>query len=235
MALEEIRAMPFGFVNGYVVKSDGHIILIDTGVKGKFKTIERTLAAMGFDCTDIHLVMLTHTHQDHTGNVAECKKTSDAEVLVHSAEADVLRNGKTELPAGATGFGKFIVALGRTFGMNHASFDPVEPDIVLGEGSSGLETYDLHSYGFPGIALYTPSHSAGSLSFLTDDGVCFPGDIIFNIFFSAGPPLFADNSELLLSHWRALLERGAQTFYPAHGKPFGARELEERVEKMSGG
>ena len=49
MSIDEIRPISFGKANGYVLKIDGKIIIADTGIKGKFKVIERTLAEMGFD------------------------------------------------------------------------------------------------------------------------------------------------------------------------------------------
>jgi glyoxylase-like metal-dependent hydrolase (beta-lactamase superfamily II) len=119
--------------------------------------------------------------------------------------------------------------------MGGASFEPVEPEIEFGasgEADRGTMTYDLHEYGFPGAAIHTPSHSPGSISLLCDDGSCFPGDILFNILPGSVMPPFADNPELLASHWRLLLDRGAQTFYPGHGRPFGRERVEAALEKI---
>jgi glyoxylase-like metal-dependent hydrolase (beta-lactamase superfamily II) len=37
-----------------------------------------------------------------------------------------------------------------------------------------------------------------------------------------GPPIFAEQPELLAASWRAVVAAGAHTIYPAHGKPFPA-------------
>ena len=255
MTIEEVRPLAFKKGNGYVVRSDEKVILVDTGIGGKFKTIERTLASMGLDCTDIELVILTHTHYDHVGNVAACTDLSGAPVLVHAAEAQVLRDGYSGFPGGATRFGRFMVGLVKGLGLGGASFEPVEPEIVLGAeedpagsdvvartapgsenvtapGAEGEGIFDLHRYGFPGIAVHTPSHSPGSISVLAEDGSCFPGDILFNIFPGSLMPPFADNPELLARHWRELLDRGAARFYPGHGKPFGRARVEATLAKL---
>ncbi len=239
--MAEIYRIPFGRSNGYILKTDEKILFIDTGLSGQFKKIERTLASLGLDCTDIDLVLLTHTHYDHTGCAAECRRISGAKVLVHGAEAENLRAGRSGFPAGATGLGRFVVGMAKRFGFAEADFEVVEPDIVLGAeasdgtgdpGSPAADTnFDLRGCGFPGIACHTPSHSPGSLSFVTDDGDCFPGDILFNIFPGTVTPPFADNPELLATHWRLLLSMGARTFYPGHGKPFGMEKIEEQLRK----
>ncbi len=241
----EIRPIPFGQGNGYVLRNEGRVIIVDTGPKGKYKKIKRSLAQMGHDCTEISLVVLTHTHYDHTGNLAACKRMSGAPVAVHAAEAQMLRDGYSTIPSGATPGGRFIVSLVRRLGLGGASFEPVEPEIVLGApGAAGVsvaaaseptDSFDLHEHGFPGEAIHTPSHSPGSISLLCDDGSCFPGDILFNIFPGTVMPPFADNPELLASHWRLLLDRGAKTFYPGHGRPFGRDRLESALEKKGEG
>jgi hydroxyacylglutathione hydrolase len=227
--MTEIYNIPFGRSNGYILKTDEKISIIDAGLSGQCRKIERTLASLGLDCTDIDLVLLTHTHYDHTGCAAECRRISGASLLVHEAEAENLRVGRSGLPAGATGLGRFVVGVARRFGFAEADFEAVEPDIVL--GAADTDRFDLHKYGFPGIACHTPSHSHGSLSFITDDGDCFPGDILFNIFPGTVTPPFADNPELLTTHWRLLLSMGAQTFYPGHGKPFGREKVKAQLRK----
>ncbi|MFO7849054.1 MAG: MBL fold metallo-hydrolase [Spirochaetia bacterium] len=239
MPIEEIRTIASGKVNAYVVRSEGKIILVDTGMKGKYKKAERALASMGSDCTDIDLVILTHTHYDHSGNAAECKKTSGASIVVHAAEAENLRSGISLIPSGATSLGKIAVGLAKALGFGKVKFPSVEPDTVFGASAQEagfadgeIPSFDLHSYGFPGIALHTPSHSPGSLSLISDEGSCFPGDILFNIFPGTVMPPVADKPELLAAHWRLLLNRGARRFYPGHGKPFDKDRLEKELESL---
>ena len=93
-------------------------------------------------------------------------------------------------------------------------------DIVLGE-----EGLDLKEYGIPGRVIYTPGHSSGSVSILLETGEVFAGDLAMNTFplrLSPGLPIFAEDFLKVKESWKLLLDQGAKTIYPAHGKPFSA-------------
>lgn len=223
-----IHQIQFGMANAYLVVSEAtvsekNIVLIDTGLQGKSELVEKALGTVGATFRDIKLIVLTHTHYDHAGTAAECKVLSGAPVAVQEAEAEVLRKGESRFPGGATRLGRFMIGTVQKLRLGAKPFPPVEPDILVGD------ELDLHKFGFPGTALHTPSHSPGSMSLVADDGSCFPGDILFNIFPGSVFPPFADNPELLKIHWRLLLERGAQRFYPGHGRPFGTEKIEREL------
>jgi len=209
--------------NGYLTIWEDKLVLIDTGLQGKTALIEQALSAVGKTFRDIRLIVLTHTHYDHAGSAAECKVLSGAPLAVQMAEAPVLRRGVSLFPGGATVLGKILVGAVKKFRIGTKPYPAVEPDILV------EQELDLHPYGFPGVAIHTPSHSPGSISLLGEDGSCFPGDILFNIFPGSVYPPFADYPELLKDHWRLLLRRGAQHFYPGHGKPFGTEKIESEL------
>ena len=211
---ETVHRINFKRVNAYLVQSSGSITLIDSGLKGSYSRVEAALQKIGRGPEDISLIIQTHTHYDHTGNTAESARRSGAPVTVHRSEADALAAGYSAFPGGATPLGKMVTGLARVLHMDGSAFFPVRADLLVDN------EMDLHEYGFPGAAIHTPSHSAGSISLLTDDGSCFPGDILFNIFPGTVRPPFADYPGRLQGHWRMLLDRGARIFYPGHGAPF---------------
>ena len=58
------------------------------------------------------------------------------------------------------------------------------------------------------------------------------GDLAMNKFplrLSPGLPVLGDDLAAVLSSWKALLELGATTVYPAHGKPFSADVIKEAI------
>jgi glyoxylase-like metal-dependent hydrolase (beta-lactamase superfamily II) len=80
----------------------------------------------------------------------------------------------------------------------------------------------------PGEVIHTPGHSPGSVSLLLASGDCFVGDLAMNgLPLRRGPglPVFADDLERVRRSWRMLLDRGARTVYPAHGRPFDAERI----------
>jgi hydroxyacylglutathione hydrolase len=102
-----------------------------------------------------------------------------------------------------------------------------EVDIVLDD-----EGLDLAAYGIPGQVVHTPGHSPGSVSVLLETGDAFVGDLAMSqvpIRFSPGLPIFADDLEKVKQSCRLLLDLGAKTIYPAHGKPFLADVLRTAV------
>lgn len=96
----------------------------------------------------------------------------------------------------------------------------VEPDLLIDD--SGLS---LEPYGVSGRDVHTPGHTPGSVSVLLETGDAFVGDLAMN-----GPPLclrpklgvFAEDPEQMRVSWKKLLDLGARTIHPAHGKPFPA-------------
>ena len=78
-------------------------------------------------------------------------------------------------------------------------------------------------YGIPGKVIYTPGHSWGSVSVLMDSGEAFVGDLAMNMLpmrLNPGLPVFGDDFQIIKKSWRKLLDMGAKTVYPAHGKSF---------------
>jgi hydroxyacylglutathione hydrolase len=85
-------------------------------------------------------------------------------------------------------------------------------------------------FGIPGKVVYTPGHTMGSVSVLLETGDAFVGDLAmsgFPVRFNPGPPVFAEDTKRVKESIRMLLERGAKTFYPGHGKPFAAEVIKK--------
>jgi glyoxylase-like metal-dependent hydrolase (beta-lactamase superfamily II) len=96
-------------------------------------------------------------------------------------------------------------------------------DIVLGDDDFSLEVY-----GIPARVIYTPGHTMGSMSVLMESGEAIVGDLAMNtrlLRLSPGMPVFADDISLIKLSWKKLLDLGAKTIYPAHGRPFSAEIL----------
>jgi glyoxylase-like metal-dependent hydrolase (beta-lactamase superfamily II) len=65
----------------------------------------------------------------------------------------------------------------------------------------------------------------GSVSVLLETGDAFVGDLAMSDFplrFSPGLPVLAEDMQQVRESWKVLLDAGAKTVYPAHGKPFSA-------------
>jgi glyoxylase-like metal-dependent hydrolase (beta-lactamase superfamily II) len=67
---------------------------------------------------------------------------------------------------------------------------------------------------------------------LLERGEVFVGDLAMNappMRFTPGLPIFGDDIRVVMESWRKLLDMGARTVYPAHGKPFPAGVMRKAV------
>lgn len=140
----------------------------------------------------IKYIVLTHGHPDHFAALAELKKATGAEVLVHREDAEIL-----ELPP--------MVFFGATFPQ------PPPADRLLKDG----DTITLGELVFK--VIHTPGHTPGSICLLTD-GVLFSGDTLFN--YGIGRyDLPGGSLEKLMDslHRKVLTLPDGTKVYPGHG------------------
>ena len=100
-------------------------------------------------------------------------------------------------------------------------------DVVLGD-----EGFSLAEYGISGKVIYTPGHSSGSVSVLLETGDVFVGDLAMNKFplrLRPGLPIFAEDKQKVKESWKLLLDQGAKTIYPAHGKSFSVDTIQKAL------
>jgi len=115
------------------------------------EVIMETVRSLGLK---IKYIVLTHSHPDHFAALADVKKATDADVLVHQADADIL-----EMPP--------IVFFGATYPQ------PPPADRQLEDG----DTIELGELKFK--VSHTPGHTPGGICLLVDN-ILFSGDTLFN-------------------------------------------------------
>jgi hydroxyacylglutathione hydrolase len=151
LAVDQLSLGQIG-TNCYLVRADRdakQAVVIDPGDEAA--VIERALAAQGAACTAI---LLTHSHFDHFGALAELAASTGAPVWLPEGELDVFRRPDVFFP------GQSIEA-------------------YTGEATllSGGETVDAAGISFQ--VRQVPGHSPGHLSYYAD-GALFSGDVLFS-------------------------------------------------------
>lgn len=220
-----IHTLELGLCNVFLLQSRG-TIAVDAGPPGKEKTFTRGLDRARIAPSEIRLLVLTHGHWDHIGSARAVQKVTGSPIAMHSAERDCLERSVVRVPPGTSAWSRFLVAVMGRF-EHRIRIEPARVDRVLGD-----EPVSLVEYGIPGDLIPTPGHSPGSVSVLLTSGDCFVGDLAMNglpLRFGPGPPIFADDPARVERSWKILLDRGAKTIYPAHGKPFDADLLRRRL------
>ena len=216
-----IDRVKVGITNTYVLSGRG-TVLVDPGEPGRSKTLLRKLARALDRRPELDLMVATHGHFDHIGAAGDLREALGARLAMDRDDAQWACDGKVTLPPGVTTWAR---CLSRFVGplilpWVRSVSRAIEPDLLIDD--SGLS---LEGYGVPGSVVHTPGHTPGSVSVLLETGDAFVGDLAMN-----GPPLclrprlgvFAENPEQMRGSWTKLLDLGARTIYPGHGKPFSA-------------
>ena len=136
--------------NCYVVRSERgatEAVVVDPGDDAAQLRLE--LARMGATCAGI---LITHSHWDHLGGVADLAEGTGAPVYMPEEERLVLERPRDFFP--------------------DVPIRPYEADV----GLAGDETLELAGIGFE--VLHVPGHSPGHLAYYAE-GCLFSGDVLF--------------------------------------------------------
>ncbi|WP_226633462.1 subclass B3 metallo-beta-lactamase [Brevundimonas poindexterae] len=121
-----------------ITTPEGHI-LIDGGLPESAPRIIQSIRELGFEPTDVRILLNTHAHVDHAGGLAELQAVTGARIIASEGDRGALESGRHH---GLTNYGTWW-------------FPPVHVDQVIADG----ETIELG--GVRLTAIITPGHTAG--------------------------------------------------------------------------
>lgn len=152
----DVRMFTVGPVqeNTFIVRPDGgdRAVIVDPGDEAP-----RLLAALRELGVELDGILLTHTHFDHVGAVAEMARETGAKVWCPEIEVPILAD---------------INAFMRFPGLG--PFESYDADHTV----SGGEELELAGLTFDVIS--TPGHSPGHVTYsVRDEGALFSGDVLF--------------------------------------------------------
>ncbi len=141
--------------NCYIVRDPGsdRAVIVDPGEEA-----ERILGALqALGITKVDAILLTHTHFDHVGALAEVARATGAPVYCPELETEILANINEYVRF--PGFGPF-----ESYNADHTV--------------AGGETLELAGLSFE--VIFTPGHSPGHVSYaLPEHEALFSGDVLF--------------------------------------------------------
>jgi glyoxylase-like metal-dependent hydrolase (beta-lactamase superfamily II) len=220
----EIIPARIGYSNVVLLKQGASAVLVDTGLKDHLKTLAGFLRQRKVEPQQVKLIVLTHTHHDHTGNLQALAELTGAKVLVHQNEFENLKNGFIPIPKGQGLYSRFISRVGRIFRPQFASPNAFVADLV------NENEFDLKPFGIDAKVISTPGHTKGSQSILAGD-IIIAGDTFINIKNGMIFPHFCDDPATLLKTWEMFFDSEIKTIVPGHGKPFPIEKAKPEFEK----
>ena len=151
-----VHAVDFdGRVWAYLYREGSRFTLIDAGIAGRLELIEQALDDVGGKLADIHQIVITHFHRDHTGTVAELQRLTGARTLAHQLDATVIRGGTVAPEPVLSGT---ELAMYEQLAKGIPGAPPAVLDVELADG----DHIDLD--GGRARVVHVPGHTAGSIA-----------------------------------------------------------------------
>ena len=253
-----------GHVNMYLLEDEQGWTAMDPGLPGPstWKAIKDRLRQVGAKVSDVHTVVVTHSHPDHFGSAEKLRREADAEMVAATdfrTFFDILEPDLVESPddRSAANDAAAIDRLRDRFDMTNPWGGEMPRPPLPGVGPVGKvkrrmarryfmaprpnrrladgEPIRLGSRQF--VAVHTPGHTADHLClFDPDDGVLLTGDHVLPSITPHISGLGSVTADPLADFVHSLDKvaalDGVGTSLPAHGHPF--TNLQERVDAIKG-
>lgn len=167
----------FGFIASYILVSECEALVIDPGTAGDpGDRIEKTLKEFGLNPkSDLIGIVCTHGHPDHAGGAGRLRRATDASVLIHSGDAELLRDPASFLNDRLLMDRAQRMAMKFDKGPLRVNYREFEPNELLTNGQT-LQVGELSLR-----VIHTGGHSAGHCVFYEPkQKMLFSGDEINN-------------------------------------------------------
>lgn len=212
---EDIKTIKLAFVNVFLVNTGDGFILIDSGLSTHWEELEKELISAGCFPDKLKLIILTHGDYDHTGNCRKLREKYNIKTAIQRADCSIIETGSAgKRKKKLSQVIRFLIpSLLMKLHQDRLNANKFIPDIFLTDGQ------DLREYNFNARVIYTPGHTKGSISILTESGNLFVGDTLVNNRRPA-PANIIENSEDLNTSITELKKLCARMIYPGHGEAF---------------
>ncbi len=202
-----------GRCNVFVVCNGKSCVLIDTSVSKYRNELSDVIDSFIHKGYVFKGLIVTHSHFDHVMNAYMVKQKYNMKIYIHEQEKDFLSRGESPVIRGTNTILKVITSSFQKPIQSFARYEAVESDISVEHDKLSLDSLGINAY-----LLYTPGHSAGSMSVIVDDEIAIVGDTMVGIFPHVIYPPFAADSKLLMKSWERLIDTNCRLFIPSHGR-----------------
>jgi glyoxylase-like metal-dependent hydrolase (beta-lactamase superfamily II) len=226
MQVITVPILPFKMLQSHIIR-DKKTIIVDTGNPGSVPKILAAMKKHHIAKEDVSLIIITHSHLDHSGSAAELQRILKVPIAMHQLEVTYVENG-TRLPlTPKDSFGKIF----KNSALIKKDVEKLKVDIVLNGGE------DLNPYGVDARVVFTPGHTIGSVSVLLANGEMIAGDVVSGgillggMFNSDVPtwPIFHDNTPTSIESLKQIIDLSPAKVHVGHGGPLDVRSLQKFI------
>lgn len=132
-------------LGAYLIAGDEGLVLLDVPMAENIPLILENIRTLGFDPSDIRILLNSHAHFDHAGGIAGVKKQTGAKVYLTAADAELAARG---------GLDDFAFE-------DRVPYQPFTADAIVKDG----ETVRLGKIAM--TAIVTPGHTKGCTTWKT--------------------------------------------------------------------
>ena len=230
--------IPLSMSSVYLLPCQDGYLQVDAGYEHDYPIYRKYLSKTGIALESVRYLVLTHHHDDHSGFLNNLTRDTAITIIAHKQAEALLKTGMNDKTRGG-GYVNGLIKLGAGIKMRldprwSLTFPPFtlrEQDILL----TGDDDQVLRDLGLAGRVLYTPGHCVDHIAIVLDSGEAFCGDAAASFLLWAGTrycTVFMTDMDVAYGSWKKMLEAGAQTVYPAHGRPFSAEKLRQNLGRI---
>ncbi len=231
---------PLGYINTYLIKSDEGSILVDTGwnTEEAFNSLRDRMNSYGVNFSDLKYIFITHIHPDHYGLVGRIDKFTDAKLIIHKNDKDLLNSRYIQTEDLVDDMTEWLRINGvpeeeqTYFSRSSLSIlgyiDVAMPDLVV----NGGEKITLGDNDFE--IIWTPGHSSGHIClYEKNQKSLFAGDHILE---KISPNISMNNQTVnnpLVDYMNSLnlmKKLEVDRVLPGHGKVFSS--FSARIDQL---
>ena len=205
------------FLASFLITTPEGGILINPNYEQSVPVIRASVEKLGFHCSDIKIILISHSHDDHAAGCALMKKLTGAKLMVMDADVPEIEHG---------GVGDYVY---------RSRWTPAKVDRVLHDGDQ------VTLGGVVLTAHLTPGHTKGCTTWttqVTDSGHVYHVVIVGSPNVNPGvklvrnqlyPNIAADYQKT----FRVLASLPCEVFLGAHGLYYGMDEKHKRLNTAS--
>ncbi len=187
-------------VNSYIVKGEKESFIVDPGELNK-----EFLSAIP---KNIKYIINTHAHFDHIEGNLKLKELTNAKILIHAFDKEMLTNPSLNL---SIFVGKEIIS--------------PKPDIII-EKEEDYITIDDKKWKI----LNTPGHTEGMIILVNEEEkIIFSGDLIFEDSYGRTDLPTGDGKKMKNSLNQISKFSGEYLIYPGHGEQFFLKDFKNWI------